>query len=203
VGPYGRSGSFVEAGTISIVRARYHSPFETGVRDNGHMDNAFDWAREGLQSTGASPDIRDVVELLARHGEEEGAILSRYQRFAEEASAPETRYLVKLILEDERRHHDLLVEMASAIAWGLVDKSAEPVLPDMTHRDAGNAALAEETQSLLRAEERDRVELKRLRRRLRPFRNIALWELVVDLMILDTEKHVHILQLIAKNTEDA
>jgi hypothetical protein len=167
------------------------------------MDNAFDWAREGLRSTGASADIRDVVELLARHGEEEGAILSRYQRFAEEASAPETRYFVELILDDERRHHDLLVEMASAIAWGLIDKSAEPVLPDMTHRDAGNAALAEETQSLLRAEERDRVELKRLRKRLRPFRNVALWELVVDLMILDTEKHVHILRLIAKNAEDA
>ena len=71
----------------------------------------------------------------------------------------------------------------------------------MTHGDAGNVALAEETQSLLRAEERDHAELKRLRRRLRPFRNIALWELVVDLMMLDTEKHVHILQLIAKNTE--
>ena len=164
------------------------------------MENTFDWAREGLRSTGASADIRDLIELLARHGEEEGAILSRYQRFAEGASAPETRF-VNLILEDERRHHGLLIEMANAIAWGLVDKSANPVLPDMTHKDAGNAALAEETTGLLRAEERDRAELKRLRKRLRPFRNIALWELVVDLMILDTEKHIHILQLVAKNTE--
>jgi len=173
------------------------------VRDNGLMENAFDWAREGLRSTGANADIRDLIEFLARHGEEEGAILSRYQRFAEEASAPETRFLVNLIVEDERRHHGLLIEMANAIAWGLVDKSANPVLPDMTHKDAGNAALAEETQSLLRAEERDREELKRLRKRLRPFRNIALWELVVDLMILDTEKHIHVLQLVAKNAERA
>ena len=171
------------------------------VGDSGHRDEAFDWAREGLEKTGASPDVRDVVELLARHGEEEGAILGRYRRFAEEASAPETRYLVKLILDDERRHHDLLVEMASAVAWGLVGKGTDPVLPDMTHGDAGNAALAEETQSLLHAEEQDRVELKRLRKRLRPFRNISLWELVVDLMILDTEKHVQILKLIARNAE--
>jgi hypothetical protein len=105
------------------------------------MENTFDWAREGLRSTGASADIRDLIELLARHGEEEGAILSRYQRFAEEASAPETRFLVNLIVDDERRHHSLLIEMANAIAWGLVDKSANPVLPDMTHKDAGNAAL--------------------------------------------------------------
>ena len=165
------------------------------------MENNFDWAKEGLRSTGAGADIRELVELLARHGEEEGAILSRYQRFAEEASAPETRYLIKLIVEDERRHHGLLVEMANAIAWGLIDKSADPVLPDMTHKDAGNAALAEETKSLLRAEERDHLELKRLRKRLRPFRNIALWELVVDLMLLDTEKHVRILQLVARNAE--
>ena len=171
------------------------------VRHNGPMDESFEWAREGLRSTGAGSDIRDIVELLARHGEEEGAMLGRYQRFADEASAPETRYLVKLILEDERRHHGLLVEMANAIAWGLVDKGADPVLPDMTHGDAGNADLAEETRRLLRAEEKDRVELKHLRRRLRSFGSVSLWELVVDLMILDTEKHVHILKLIAKNSE--
>ena len=61
----------------------------TSVRSttSGHRDEAFDWAREGLERTGAAPDVRDVVELLARHGEEEGAILGRYRRFAEEASA--------------------------------------------------------------------------------------------------------------------
>jgi hypothetical protein len=167
------------------------------------MEDTFDWAREGLRTTGASSDIRDLIELLARHGEEEGAILSRYQRFAEEASAPETRLLVKLIVEDERRHHGLLIEMANAIARGLIDKSADPVLPDMTHNDTGNMAIAEETQNLLRAEERDRLDLKRLRKHLRSFGNVALWELVVDLMILDTEKHVRILQLVAKNAKSS
>jgi len=165
------------------------------------MGNAFDWAKEGLRTTGASADVRELVRLLARHGEEEGAILSRYQRFTEEASAPETRFLIKLIIDDERRHHGLLVEMANAIAWGLIDKSDNPVLPDMTHMDAGKTALAEETQSLIRAEKRDHLELKQLRKRLRPLRNTTLWELVVDLMLLDTEKHIRILQLVAKNAD--
>ncbi len=91
--------------------------------------------------------------------------------------------------------------MANAIAWGLIDDSSDPVLPDLTHMDAGNMALAEETQSLIRAEERDRTELKNLRKRLRPFGSTTLWELVVDLMLLDTEKHVRILELVAKNAE--
>src|ERR1039458_8977182 len=107
------------------------------------MEDTFEWALEGLESTGASEDTRELVEMLARHGKEEGEILARYQRFAEAASAPETRYLVKLILDDERRHHGLLVEMANAIASGFVDESADPVLPDLTHADAGNASLAE------------------------------------------------------------
>jgi len=167
------------------------------------MENTFDWAMEGLQKTGASTDVRVLVEMLARHGENEGKILSRYQRFAEEAASPETRYLVKLIVDDERRHHGLLVEMANAIAWGLVDESADPVLPDLSHMDASNQALAEETQSLIHEEKRDRVELRRLRKRLKSFSNVSLWELVVDLMLLDTDKHVRILQLVAKNAEES
>ncbi len=91
--------------------------------------------------------------------------------------------------------------MANAIAWGLIDKSDDPVLPDGTHLDAGKAALAEETQGLIRAEKWDRLELKQLRKSLRPLRNTTLWELVVDLMLLDTEKHIRILKLVAMNAE--
>ncbi len=165
------------------------------------MEDSFEWAREGLRSTGASEDICELVEMLARHGKEEGELLGRYQRFAQVASAPENRYLVKLIADDERRHHGLLVEMANAIAWGLIDESSDPVLPDLTHGDAGNEALAKETEQLILAEKRDRVELKYLRQRLRSFKNVSLWTLVADLMLLDTEKHIRILELVAKNSE--
>ena len=163
------------------------------------MDDAFDWAREGVEKTGAGADVRALVEFLAGHGEAEGAILARYQRFAEEASAPESRYLVRLILEDERRHHGLLVEMTDAVAWGLVDTAATPVIPDLSRLDAGNEALAEETRCLLDMERKDRVELRRLRKRLRPFTNASLWRLIIDLMALDTEKHIRILELVARN----
>ena len=172
------------------------------VHKNGHMEDTFGSAMEGLESTGASEDTRDLVELLAKHCSEEGTMLQHYQRFALEAQAPETRYLVLLILDDERRHHRLLVEMANAIAWGMSKESPEPAVPDMTHDDAGNRALAEETRHLLKAEQNDRVELKRLRKRLRPFRDQTLWELIVDLMITDTEKHIQILHAITEFTED-
>jgi hypothetical protein len=31
-------------------------------------------------------------------------------------------------------------------------------------------------------------------------RSVSLWTLVADLMLLDTEKHIRILELVAKNT---
>jgi hypothetical protein len=167
----------------------------------GVMESSFESAMEGLRSTEASHDTRELVELLARHGSEEGALLHRYQHFAQDVSAPEVRYLVLLILDEERRHHRLLAEMANSIAWGMSDESPVAAVPDVTHDDAGNRALAEETHSLLRAERNDRTELKRLRKRLRPFRDITLWELIVDLMLLDTEKHIQILSAIAKFCE--
>jgi hypothetical protein len=42
--------------------------------------------------------------------------------------------------------------------------------------------------------------LKHLRKRLRSFKNASLWTLLADLILLDTEKHIRILELVAKNT---
>ena len=55
---------------------------------------------------GASVWEQDVFDHISGHVATEGAILDEYQRLAEdEASSPAFRYLARLILEDERRHH--------------------------------------------------------------------------------------------------
>ncbi len=165
------------------------------------MDHNFESAMEGLSATGASEESRELVDLFARHGSEEGAMLQRYQRFASEAHSPEVRYLVTLIIDEEHRHHRLLAEMANALAWGMSEESPVDAVPDITHRDSGNRTVIDETATLLRAEKNDKVELERLRKKLRPFRDTTLWELIVDLMLLDTDKHVKILSAISKLCE--
>jgi len=83
------------------------------------------------------------------------------------------------------------------LLWGMSTLSPEPALPDIPRRDVGNSSLLEITHLLLEAEKQDRVELKRLRRRLRPLASTTLGELIVDLLMLDTEKHIRILTAIA------
>ena len=106
------------------------------------------------------------------------------------------KYLIGLILEDERRHHRLLAEMANAMAWeslGGTDESAMPMLSQGV-----DDALLAQTTLLREAEETDYRDLKRMRKQLRPFVETTMWALIIDIMMLDTEKHATILRFLEK-----
>ncbi len=134
--------------------------------------------------------------MIDRHRREEGALLDRYEHIAQESSSVGVSYLVNLILEDERRHHRLLAEIAHAIVWGTI-ADARPAVPRMVEGTADEALVAQ-TKVLLASEKKDRTELRRLRRRLRSYSG-TMWPLLIDLMLLDTDKHTRILRYILKH----
>ena len=45
----------------------------------------------------------------------------------------------------------------------------------------------------------DRIRLRRIRRRLSRYGDVALWELLIDLMLSDTDKHIRIFRFILRN----
>jgi hypothetical protein len=155
----------------------------------------FDSAVRGLREAGASADEHELVEWITRHGREEGELLERYEAVVVRSASPATRYLVRLILEDERRHHRLLAEIADAIAWGTLT-SPGPAVPRLGEPDT-DAEVVAETKALLALEKRDRAELRKLRRRLRSYSG-TLWPLLVDVMLHDTDKHTRILEFISE-----
>ena len=55
---------------------------------------------------GASVWEQEIYDHLSEHVAVEGSILDEYQRLAEDGSASSAfRYLARLVLDDERRHH--------------------------------------------------------------------------------------------------
>ncbi len=169
-----------------------------GLSEKTHGVRAtFDSARRGLRLTGASVDTRALVDLVARHGTEEGRLLATYEGLVENAPDEGVRYLIGLILEDERRHHRLLAEMANSMAWGSVAGSPEDSTPDLPHALSGE--LLEQTRRLRKAEQTDYRALRRIRRRLRPFAGTTLWALILDLMLADTKKHATILRFLERH----
>ncbi|HSJ92198.1 MAG TPA: hypothetical protein VK917_09005 [Ilumatobacter sp.] len=136
-----------------------------------------------------------VLQLLEHHGANEGALLKAYQEIAERSDTDAAvRFLVELILNDEQRHHEVFEQMANAVRSFVWEVPVEPRLPAAVPRP--NPELHAATADLLRAERKDRKELKALRSTLRHDRSSTFDALMVDLMLRDTEKHVAILEYI-------
>jgi rubrerythrin len=134
-----------------------------------------------------------ILYMLRNHGAREGAALEAYRRVLDESSANEgVRYLIRLILDDEHRHHQVFAEMANALQSFIEELSVEPQVPGLApERDP---ALLDVTRRLLALEKEDAKELRQLRKSLRGAPKSMLHPLLVDLMRHDTAKHIAILE---------
>lgn len=150
-------------------------------------------------SAGPSSWERQLYSHLKSHVETERAMLERYGEVAERTHSKAFRYLVKLLIDDEIRHHRLFNELADSLETEALMKGDEPDIPYMDFQRADREAVLEGASELLENEQRDIGELKRLQRELRDVKDTTLWELLVDLMQRDTEKHIAILKFVRKH----
>ncbi len=155
-------------------------------------------SREFHHESHREPD-RDLEKMVLRmfetHGEREGTALASYERVAEESSAGgAVQYLVRLILEDERRHHRVFAEMANELKSFIWELEVGPRVPTMV--DHADPELLAETNHLLAFEKSDAKELRQLRKALRHAPRSSLQPLLVDLMLHDTAKHISMLEFI-------
>ncbi|HTK16815.1 MAG TPA: hypothetical protein VL769_10520 [Acidimicrobiia bacterium] len=140
-----------------------------------------------------------VNHQFSTHVREESAFLTQYEELAGRVGDAGIEFLLRMILEDERRHHLLFEEMTAAAL-----DSGEPRMPPPPAPDAEMArTLLEPTERFLDAERDDRIQLRHLRKELKPARDDTLWPLMVELMEMDTEKHIRILEYLRARLRDA
>jgi len=95
----------------------------------------------------------------------------------------------------------VFTEIADSLKTEVSLSSNDPVVPYIDFDRAANRdAVIDLTEQLLRKEERDAQELRRLQRELRVVKDTSLWGLLVDLMERDTKKHIAILRFVKKHT---
>jgi len=138
----------------------------------------------------------EIVSFLAQHGADEGKILATYETLRDVKQRRLSEVPDCLDLEDERRHHRLLAEMANAIAW-VVSRNA-PRRPHLEFAETNTSLLAM-TKRLREFEEDDARNLVQLRKRLKPFADTTIWTLIVELYQLDTKKHITILRFLERH----
>jgi rubrerythrin len=138
---------------------------------------------------------QELINYLTAHMDSEREVLRSYAALAENTEPGHVRYLIELILADEVRHHQLFGEMINALRAEMDQRDISPRLPDARPGAISEELLAE-TRRLLKLEKHDGQDLKRLRRELDKVDDTRWWSVLVDMMSLDTKKHVLLLQFI-------
>jgi hypothetical protein len=139
-----------------------------------------------------------ALHHIEEHLDAEATAQGAYDELAGNGD-PAIRYLARLIGADERRHHQILDNIASALRARL---SGEEITPSETETvpltTEQRETLLAETRRLLELERADAVALKELRADLRPAKDETLWPLLAEIMAADTDKHVRILKAIER-----
>lgn len=153
---------------------------------------------------GASVWEQRLYDRLHGHLDAERDILREYRELADDAeAAPAVRYLARLILDDEVRHHQAFQDLAESVRqMGELSDADEPI-PTLRglRTDADRVvALAER---LMEVEKEDDRELKALAKELKDVADTTLYGLLVDLMRHDTEKHLLILKFLRARAKEA
>ena len=145
---------------------------------------------------GLSAWEHDLYEHLTQHIEAESALVDRYQALAERAGG-HVAYLLKLIMEDEARHHRLFDEWRNALQSNAEFREVEPQVPHIS-RSAEAETVRSAAREFLEVERADERDLHHLQKSLKDVKDTTIWNLLVEMMALDTEKH----QLILRFLED-
>lgn len=147
---------------------------------------------------GASVWDQRLFDRLRSHVESERGLVEAYEGLADASSSAGFGYLAKLIVEDERRHHGQLADLAEAVRSHAELRAEDSPIPLLGGRldDDERARIIELTEEFLRIEEQDKRELAALRKELKPVQETTLWSLLVELMEADTDKHIRILRFI-------
>ena len=144
-----------------------------------------------------------VYEHLSSHGQVEGAILDEYEQLAsDDDMSPAFRYLARMILDDETRHHRIFDDLATTMGILRDQGTDEPPIPSLKGFYADRHRITRVTEHLLRIERDDLRELKQFSKDLKELRNVTLWGFLIELMIDDTKQHIKILEFIRDRAKD-
>lgn len=149
-------------------------------------------------AVGPESATRALIDFLTSHESREEETLAGYRQLAETLPTADLRYVARLILFDEERHHQLFEDLGETVfAFENLAARGMPVPPI-----SGEAAPAVRQETLrdlelfITLEEQERADLERLAAGLESSRDTTLWPLLVKIMAEDTERHLELLAFI-------
>lgn len=155
-----------------------------------------DGGHEGAREPEGSWDRKALAHIEA-HLQRETGVVNGYESLVGTTSGA-IAYLLNQVISDEYRHHHVLAELAKAVgsATGRPGYQASEVPEPTPLAEETRVKLLAETRRFIDVEKDDEKDLQQLISDLRPVKTRTIWPLLVELMALDTEKHLKVLRRI-------
>ena len=139
----------------------------------------------------------DLYEHLVDHMKREDELVEQYEQLAAETGG-HVAYLLRLVMEDERRHHRLFDEWCNALRGSAEMRQVDPQIPDLAKTDRPDEIVAA-VRRFLATERADEKDLARLKKMVKDVRHHTLWDVLLDVMELDTKKHIALLEFLERH----
>jgi rubrerythrin len=151
----------------------------------------------------AGKSIERLLQAVERHATLEADALDQYEYLAQVSGDPVIALVMRLILDDEVRHHGLLGRIAATLRDALYWTHTPASLPKSdTHATPTPAAeeLATVARALIEEERTGARALRDLATRQKGLDG-GLDSLLLEMMAMDSDKHARLLQFVHKRLE--
>jgi hypothetical protein len=145
--------------------------------------------------------VQRLLHAVETHAAAEADSLVEYRQLADTAADPVVALLMRLVLEDEERHHGLLRRMSASLNDSLRWAHSRNALPTMSEPpQAPMAQVVATVREFIRQEHEGVRHLKELARQSKRL-NGGLDSLLLETMVLDSQKHERILRFILERLQ--
>lgn len=150
---------------------------------------------------GISP-IEKLLNDFEAHEAMEDRALEVYKKTLAHVPSPVSRFLLQLIISDEEKHRAVIHAMAATLKGSLTWTKPAAALGEMADLGELNGQLRQVTDELIELEKTGIREYRALGKESRGYYH-GLFKVLLDGMIIDSEKHVQLLEFLKKSLERA
>ena len=142
-----------------------------------------------------------LLSAVERHASLEAEALGQYEHLAQASDDPVVALVMRLILEDEERHHGLLKRISTTLRDALNWTHSPDALPRATApTTVTDEDLPAQARALIDEEKTGAQALRGLAQREKGLGG-GLHGLLLEMMAMDSEKHAHLLQYVQRRLE--
>ena len=146
--------------------------------------------------------VERLMEEFESHEAQEKKFADRYGEIAEESKNPLVKFLLQLIIADERKHHEITHAMVSTLRGTLTWTRPKDAIRDLADSGGKKGELLRLTEEFIQLEKEGIGEYKKLIKESKGYYR-DLFVLLFQSMIRDSEKHKEILEYLRRRLKEA